>query len=249
MDAWGKFESSDCFHRLEHHCADVAACFEALLAEPVLRTRFAQASGAWSLSDTTVARLTVLAFLHDFGKLNSGFQFKVRKRSDLPTGAPPKAGHLGEALLAPRDILETIGLFALYRAWGNAVEPLLLAALSHHGRPARKPTHSGSGPSDIWKPFAGYDPRATAALLRERIRAWFPEAFEDGPCLPEASAFAHLFAGVVALADQIGSDDAVFPFEPDADPRYIGRARRIATATVKSKGFRRADRARTCRTR
>ena len=91
MDAWGKFESSDCFHRLEHHCADVAACFEALLAEPVLRARFEQASGAGSLSDTTVARLTVLAFLHDFGKLNSGFQFKVRERSELPNGAPPKA--------------------------------------------------------------------------------------------------------------------------------------------------------------
>ena len=27
MDAWGKYESPDCFHRLEHHCADVAACF------------------------------------------------------------------------------------------------------------------------------------------------------------------------------------------------------------------------------
>ena len=241
MDAWGKFESSDCFHRLEHHCADVAACFEALLAEPVLRTRFEQASGAGSLSDTTVARLTVLAFLHDFGKLNSGFQFKVRERSELPNGAPPKAGHLGEALLSPHEILETLGLFDLYRAWGDAVEPLLLAALSHHGRPARKPTHSGSGPPEIWKPFAGYDPRATAALLRERTRAWFPEAFEEGPLLPEASAFAHLFAGVVALADQIGSDDAVFPLEPDADPRYIGRARRIAKATVKSKGFQRAD--------
>ena len=183
MDAWGKFESSDCFHRLEHHCADVAACFEALLAEPVLRARFEQASGGGSLSDTTVARLTVLAFLHDFGKLNSGFQFKVRERRELPTGAPPKAGHLGEALLSPREILETLGLFDLYRAWGDAVEPLLLAALSHHGRPARKPTHSGSGPPEIWKPFAGYDPRATAALLRERTRAWFSEAFEEGPCV------------------------------------------------------------------
>ena len=160
MDAWGKFESSDCFHRLEHHCADVAACFEALLAEPVLRARFEQASGAGSLSDTTVARLTVLAFLHDFGKLNSGFQFKVRERRELPNGAPPKAGHLGEALLSPHEILETLGLYDLYRAWGNAVEPLLLAALSHHGRPARKPTHSGSGPPEIWKPFVGYDPRA-----------------------------------------------------------------------------------------
>ena len=41
--AWGKFdESSGCFHRLEHHCADVAACFEAVLRDPVLRARFIQ---------------------------------------------------------------------------------------------------------------------------------------------------------------------------------------------------------------
>ena len=76
MDAWGKFQSPDSFHRLEHHCADVAACFEALLLDPVLRARFKQASGADGFSVTTTDRLTVLVFLHDFGKLNTGFQFK-----------------------------------------------------------------------------------------------------------------------------------------------------------------------------
>ena len=34
---WGKFVSPTSFHPLEHHCADVAACFEALLADPVVR--------------------------------------------------------------------------------------------------------------------------------------------------------------------------------------------------------------------
>ena len=78
MEAWGKFdESSGRFHRLEHHCADVAACFEALLCDPVLRARFVQAAGANGFCETTAARLTVLAFLHDFGKLNTGFQFKI----------------------------------------------------------------------------------------------------------------------------------------------------------------------------
>ena len=43
---------------------------------------------------------------------------------------------------------------------------MLLAALSHHGRPAHKPTCSGGGPPEIWKPFANYDPCAVAALLR-----------------------------------------------------------------------------------
>ena len=241
MDAWGKFREPDGFHRLEHHCADVAACFEALLLEPVLRARFERASGGTGFSDTTAARLTVLAFLHDFGKLNTGFQFKIRDRHEFPNPVPPRTGHIGAALLAPREILETLGLFDIYQAWGDAVEPLLLAALSHHGRPARKPTHSGSGPPELWKSFAGYDPRATAALLRERSLAWFPGAFEEGPTLPETPALAHLFAGIVALADQIGSDEEVFDFEPDANPSYIDRARRIANDAVRNKGFRRAN--------
>ena len=241
MNAWGKFESPDSFHRLEHHCADVAACFEALLLDPVLRARFKQASGADGFSGTTVARLTVLAFLHDFGKLNTGFQFKVFDRNKFP-GAPLKSGHIGEALLAPDEICERLGLFDIWRAWGNAVDPLLLAALSHHGRPARRPTHSGSGPPEIWKPFAGYDPRATAVLLRERSRAWFPNAFTEGPPLPETSDLAHLFAGVVALADQIGSNEELFKFEPNPDQNYIDRAHGIAKKAVEEAGFQRADR-------
>ena len=176
MDAWGKFQPPDNYHRLENHCADVAACFEALLLDPVLKARFEHASGSFGFSETTAARLTVLAFLHDLGKLNTGFQFKVRDRKEF-SGAPHKSGHIGVALLAPNEICEALGLFEIYRAWGNAVDPLLHAALCHHGRPARRQTVSGRGPQDIWKPFAGYDPAATAALLRERIRSWFPEAF------------------------------------------------------------------------
>ena len=235
MDAWGKFQTPDRFHRLEHHCADVAACFEVLLADPVLRARFTKASGPVGFSSTTAARLTVLAFLHDFGKLNAGFQFKVRDRARLP-GIPPACGHVGIALLAPTEICQAVGLFEIYNAWGSAVEPLLLAALAHHGRPARRPTIGGRGPQ-VWERVSGYDPAATAALLKDRTRSWFPDAFANGPPLPRTSELAHLFAGVVALADQIGSDEEFFELAPNPDPRYVNRARRIAEDAVTSKGF------------
>ena len=243
MDAWGKFQTPDNFHRLEHHCADVAACFEALLLDPVLRARFKQASGADGFSVTTAARLTVLAFLHDFGKLNTGFQFQIRNRNEFP-GAPLRAGHIATALLCFEQlkICDTLGLSAIFDDWGAGVQPMLLAALSHHGRPAHKPTRSGGGPPEIWKPFANYDPCAVAALLRERIRAWFPNAFKKGPPLPNTPALAHLFAGVVALADQIGSNEEFFKFEPNPDQNYIDRAREIATKAVENLGFRRANR-------
>ena len=244
MEAWGKFdESSGQVHRLEHHCADVAACFEALLLDPVLHARFASAAGANDFTDTTAARLTCLAYLHDFGKLNAGFQFKVRHKNALTRRGPQPAGHIGEALLCfdQSDICTLLGLHDIVNEWGDGVIPLLYAMLAHHGRPARRPTHSGGGPPELWKSFAGYNPRATATLLNQRARSWFPEAFEDGSPMPEAPALAHLFAGVVALADQLGSDERTFKYEPHPDPHYIERARRIATEVVRSKGFRRID--------
>ena len=240
MDPWGKFQAPNTYHRLEHHCADVAVCFEALIRDPILHERFRRASSADDFSVTTASRLTVLTFLHDFGKLNTGFQFKVRDRREF-VDAPRKAGHIAEALLAPDEILEGLGLLEIYRAWGEAVYPLLCAALSHHGRPARTSTRTGTGPPEIWKPYAGYDPRSAAALLRERSRAWFPEAFRRGRCLPDTPALAHLFAGIVTLADQIGSNEEFFAPVPHPDPHYIDRARENAARAVEKMGFDRAE--------
>ena len=118
MDAWGKYESPDCFHRLEHHCADVAACFEGLLRDPVLRCRFERAAGDAGFCAVTEARLAVIAFLHDFGKLNTGFQLKVREIEAPPSsGRPKKAGHIAEALACcdQDDICAALGLLGMCR--------------------------------------------------------------------------------------------------------------------------------------
>ena len=41
----------------------------------------------------------------------------------------------------------------------------------------------------------------------------------------------------MALADQLGSDEAAFEYEADPVPNYIERARRVATELVRSRGF------------
>ena len=208
-----------------------------------MRCRFERALGNTSLCAVTEARLTAIAFLHDFGKLNAGFQFKVRKRSELPT-APPWGkghGHIVEAFFCcQQDHMFTALGFPDMATWGEGLESLLIASLSHHGRPAQ-PLHSGSGPSDIWSSFAGYDPVEAASLLHNCIRAWFPAAFEQGPPLPHSPALVHLFAGVVALADQIGSAKEFFSFQPNSDPEYIIRARKKAREILKARGLRRAS--------
>ena len=246
MAAWGKFESAADFHRLEHHCADVAACFETMLRDPVLRARLERASDGAPLRPAIESRLAVIVFLHDFAKLNTGFQFKVLEAGAARAARRPRAaGHIGEALWAfeHEPVCDALGLRDKVDDWGEGFATLLLAALAHHGRPARRPSRAGSGPPELWAPFDGYDPLATARLLEERCRAWFPSAFAANvPALPDTPALAHLFAGLVSLADQIGSDREFFPFEPGPDPDYIHRARARARCAVREKGFQRADR-------
>ena len=237
---WGKRDPlTGRTHRLEHHCADVAACFEALLSEPAVRRRFDKAVVGRGLDDVTLARLTVLAFLHDFGKVSIGFQFKVGDR--LP-GVPRHQGHIKPFFWAcnRREVVASVGLDQLV-AWGAGLDQLLRAALAHHGRPASGHNIEREGPPEIWQSFNGYDPVSAGRGLFERAKEWFPEAFVSGPELPTDPALAHLFAGMVAIADQIGSKEELFRPVPDVDATYIDRARRRAAHAVSSTGFSRAN--------
>jgi CRISPR-associated endonuclease/helicase Cas3 len=167
-----------------------------------------------------VSRLAVLVFLHDVGKLNAGFQLKVEP--DSPLRRLGNVGHVGEGLrllwpgaggearerAALADVRAALNLPS-FGGWGPATGPLLLAALAHHGRPV-DPSH-GVRAAEIWRLQSGYHPTAAAQAFGTALREAYSEAFEDGPDLPDAPAFQHLFAGLVALADQIGSMEAFFP--------------------------------------
>ena len=151
--AWGKYdEETGAYHRLEHHCADVTACFEALIRNPVLHNRFSCAAGEEKFCTVNQSRLTVIAFLHDFSKLNAGFQFKVGLRRELLKTTRPdmRQGHIDEAFFfcRSRRMCETLGFHKLFEHWGEGFIELLIAALSHHGRPAHEP-NSGDGPEEL----------------------------------------------------------------------------------------------------
>ena len=236
---WGKYEeTTGLTHRLEHHCADVAACFEALLEEPLLRRRFDEAAGGRGLHDVTLARLTVLAFLHDFGKVSTGFQFKVGLRH---RGVPRHRGHLKPFFWACQrpEVVAGVGLDQLL-PWGAGLDQLLRAGLAHHGSPIAGHSIESEGPSEIWRPLEGYDPLAAGRELFRCAQAWFPEAFGHGPELPGSPALAHLFAGTVTIADQIGSNQELFLPDPDLDPDYIDRARCRAAEALCRLGFARS---------
>ncbi len=231
---WGKLRREEddgsvaAWHPLIDHCADVAACCEALLRLPLIARRLARLADRPHLHPTTRARLCVLCALHDLGKLNHGFQ---RKGLRTPRDT---AGHVTEALalLNPNGdpalfdpFFEAADLpsFAPWITDEGTLMQLLTASIAHHGRP-HAVEHCGVqrrfwlGPGDA---FAGI------RALVDAARAWFPEAWREGPPLPDAPAFAHAFSGLVTLADWLGSnpDTSAFPYtvERDYDPR--GRAR------------------------
>lgn len=227
---WGKLERDAsgqvwAWHPLADHCADVAAVAEAILRLPVWRARLCCLAGR-ALSDTEWARLCVFVALHDLGKFNLGFRDKAWPERRSTTG------HVIEAVGALSHCPAVFSTLAELTSWGDSAVELLIAALCHHGRPHH---YKGAGIASSrtpWTPRDGLDPQTGLADLLTQCRRWFPAAFvREEPALPESTPFQHAFAGVVMLADWIGSDTKFFPFScSEGDDRMDVSRRRAQMA-------------------
>ena len=230
--AWGKLtrneENPVVVHTLVDHSIDVAFVLKELLL--LSGVQKACAAAARTLGEVDRQRLAALAFLHDVGKANVGFQVRYwshEREKPRPWQRLRTCGHgpQGWALFegssyAARRVVEGLPLAQL-DTWGESVLALLHASISHHGRPvvADHTVH-------IWQPVTDgnhliYDPAAAVAELGGRVQALFPQAFSAaGKELPGTPQFVHLFAGLVQLADWLGSDTRprFFPYsEPGED--------------------------------
>ena len=225
--AWGKLNSLGEMHPLTSHMLDVAACFYAIAQTPGCSRYLGKAAGR-ALTHLDLMRLTALAFLHDIGKANAGFQAKRWSHTDqrAPGGWPSPAGHSSEALciFGKAELLDQFPVEEMSQ-WGHACMSLWRASISHHGRPVEDNIDSLSA-SLLWRPVqsAGkvvYDPKTTLGEIGQCLKKWFAPAFESGPTLPDNAEFAHLFAGLVQLADWLGSDsrEGFFPYAQPGEDR------------------------------
>ena len=223
LDFWGKTSNdaagASTFHPLAWHSLDVAAVAECLLAIfPGAAAAIRSICGADDLQ--TGAFLVRLALLHDIGKFSVGFQAKAPAFFPGCFGALPASTPLGDHTAIGARLL----LNELSDVWAPffpgldiyARRPLFEAVCAHHGRPFAE---------GQWRSaenlLIGEIGAEAIGAAREFAAAALP--LIDGPvftvgCGDEPIKQASwLIAGLINLADWIGSNASVFNFEPVGD--------------------------------
>lgn len=255
--AWGKSRLLDNgkreLHPLADHATDVAIVFRCLLEQPRMFASL-QSCTETELVEVLPWRLAVIAFLHDLGKCNRGFQALI------DPSTRETAGHRLEGVallldqgLRPRwpsvwiELLQDmVGWFAGDEAdQEEALIQLLIAALSHHGRPIAINDLESASPSPArwWAVRGDVDPMRHLADLALAARQRFASAFKaSGPLLLATPAFQQRFAGLVMLADWIASDIQFFPYRKDDEEDRVTLAQAAAQRALKSIGLKPASR-------
>ena len=227
---WGKlnFGSDGTLNEwlsLAQHCLDVAAVFYGMVCLPTIRFRL-EASAGRPLNEIDLQRLAVIALLHDVGKANLGFQ----EKPFIPSGEQARAGHIRE--LAPlfvdpelqgrlAEALDAETLSGWF-ASPESAEAFLVAAWSHHGKPqvfqdVQEADHRIK--AGYWHAMAGRDPFQAVSGLLATAREAYPAAFAQGGApIPNSMALQHRFAGLVMLADWLGSHRGFFPLQGLDEP-------------------------------
>jgi CRISPR-associated endonuclease/helicase Cas3 len=205
------------FLSLADHSADVAACCESLLSQPLIRRRFAKLADTNDLTSRQCARLCVLAALHDIGKANVGFQNRKFPHPEFSEGhVQPVLGLFGAESRFTEMLSNSLKIDTI-DGWSreDGACRLLIASLCHHGKPVGIGTHVNPR---CWKAANGADPFGCIADLVQATRQWYPEAWEErGTDLPSDPAFQHAFCGLVTLSDWLGSDIRFFPLNQTSD--------------------------------
>ena len=226
-NAWAKLSDGKVLP-LEDHASDVAAVMQALLElgwqkrlEGILKSQ---------LSEFEHATLLALAFLHDLGKCNRGFWGR-----QFPNA--PIIGHTAIVLVLQEMNDPWPRLANLETICESAGTDLLLATLAHHGAPIC-PLPTGMGHSNWWKVDKRYDPIEELACLLRAAAERFPCAISgDVSTIIMRPRAISLYAGLLTLADWIGSDVETFPIDGLTGTERAKRSKAVARERVQALGL------------
>lgn len=244
---WGKYDQArGTWLPLTCHCLDVALVFRGLCDLDAIRRVLDRTSGL-PLSDQQLDRLAVLAMLHDAGKANLGFQRKVFSAD------APRAGHIREMAPILDPEVHDPELHAAFlqslppelAAWfpdDQVAYSYLLASFSHHGWPlCFQGEMSGTyweARRKWWRADGAMNPMDAIADIAAAARLAFPRAFEfGGEPLPAAPRFHHRFAGLVMLADWLGSHPDWFPIQPLSPAERLQHGTRVVPSLLWAVGL------------
>ncbi|MBO1076948.1 CRISPR-associated helicase Cas3' [Roseomonas marmotae] len=201
---WGKAQPQDPtkpgMHPLPAHSLDVAAV-ALLLPRRVM-------------AGLTTPTLGFFVALHDIGKFSRSFQAMAPEHwpnsvlGPLPASRPSGARHDALGLHLMRDSLEEdlADLLPAPLGWKHSDKAHIWRALAgHHGRPAAE--GADPGPATLCRDCIG----AARDFVADLRNIFHPAAWTR-PALPDLVACSWRLAGLVTLADWIGSRQAWFPY-------------------------------------
>lgn len=232
-------EGAPAYKPVGHHLLDVAAVAARFLAhDPARRAREAAMTGLSPAQHALVC--TVLAALHDLGKISPWFQAQAPEHWPHGVLGPmPEWGRqlshweATAVLLSQPDIRATLTPHLPDLALCNQ---MIAAVAGHHGRAPRSEFLS-AGP--LLRQAIGDPCLAVARQLCEDIVALLLPAAVPEPDAQQTEAFSFSLNGLITLADWVGSDSLAFPFEDPEMPLddYWPLAIARADAALLSKGL------------
>jgi CRISPR-associated endonuclease/helicase Cas3 len=199
------------------HCLNVGCVAEALVR---LLPKASQ--------DLLPQGAVTLAALHDVGKISPGFQQKCPAWMTLYR-FPPQVAETDHAKVSQWFLQRWIGEARMLKRW-------LMAVGAHHGQSKGswiKDERCGGTAIGL---TGGPEWQEARELLATRLTAFFEPAeakptFANGP--PANDAVLGLFAGLIAVADWIGSDEHFFsPRREDPPLTPVDRRRRARKAVT-----------------